>query len=328
MKSSPAFEAYVGNASEGPNTLPRIVLACLLVLVVWVVGTFVVLLAAAAIAVRLRQDGEVPAVLDFNASMETLEHSRLWIVGLLLSVASLWPALWLALRWVHRRPLAGVYGVGRRIDRSHFWRGLAAGALIAVLSVLVGLLIDPEIAPTGVSWLVWVAALPAFVAIIFLQSSAEELLFRGYLMQSLAVRFRSPLVWAVIPIVLFAAIHWNPAAQPHMNAAGLAAIAALAAALALMVWRTGNLGAAFGAHAGNNIVALLFVAPEGDYASSALLRVRSMTEPGWTVGDAFWSAVAGFAMAALLALVLMHPRSPLRVAPGPAVVRTPEPEPA
>ena len=35
----------------------------------------------------------------------------------------------------------------------------------------------------------------------------------------------------------------------------------------------------------------------------------------WNDGDAVWSALAGFAMAALLLLILLHPRSPLRVGP-------------
>lgn len=313
MRFSPAFDAYVGNAAEGLNSLPRILLASLLVLLFWVVATFVVLIAAAVLAATL-DAGPAPA--GFNDYMVALERSRLWVAALLLSVASLWPALCLVLPWVHKRPLAGLYGATRRIDRSHFWRGLVAGAVVAVVSVLLGLLIDPEIAPTGIGWLLWLGALPILAAIIFLQSSAEELLFRGYLMQALADRFRSPLVWLGLPTLLFAAIHWNPEATVHMNVAGLAAIGVFALSLALLVWRTGNLGAAFGAHMGNNVVALLFVSPESDYASTALLRVRSMTEAGWSVGDAVWSALAGFAMAALLLLILLHERSPLRVGPG------------
>lgn len=310
MPRSSPFDAYVGNAAEGPNSLPRILLAGLLIVAVWVVGTLVALVVGAALAVLW--SGE-PSPSSFNGFMSALERSRLWVPSLLLSVTSLWLGLGMALRLVHRRRLSGLYGVGHRVDKAQFRQGLAAGLIVAIVSVFVGLLIDPEISATGIDPLMWLAVLPFMLVVIFAQSSAEELLFRGYLMQALAGRFRSPWVWALVPTLLFASIHWNPAATFHMNLAGLASIAALAVALALLVWKTGNLGAAFGAHTGNNIVALLFVAPEADYGPLSLFRVRSMSEAGWTVPDAVWSTITGLAMAALLAALLLHRRSPLRV---------------
>ena len=313
MQRSSAFDAYVGNAAEGPNSLPRILLAGLLIVVVWVVGTLVALVAGAVLAVLW--SGE-PSPTSFDGFMEALERSRLWVPSLLLSVTSLWLGLRMALRLMHRRRLSGLYGAGHRVNRTQFRRGLAAGIVVAIVSVLVGLLIDPEISATGIDPLMWLAVVPFMLVIIFAQSSAEELLFRGYLMQALADRFRSPWVWALVPTLLFASIHWNPAATLHMNLAGLGSIAALAAALALLVWKTGNLGAAFGAHTGNNIVALLLVAPEADYGPLSLFRVRSMSEAGWSLPDAVWSTIAGFAMAWLLAALLLHRRSPLRIGPA------------
>ena len=43
------------------------------------------------------------------------------------------------------------------------------------------------------------------------QISAEELAFRGYLMQGLAARFRARAVWWGLPALLFGLMHWNPA---------------------------------------------------------------------------------------------------------------------
>ena len=41
---------------------------------------------------------------------------------------------------------------------------------------------------------------------------AEEALFRGYLLQQLAVRNPSPLIWMVLPALVFAALHIDPGA--------------------------------------------------------------------------------------------------------------------
>ena len=59
----------------------------------------------------------------------------------------------------------------------------------------------PEVArlrPLG-EWLMGLA--PALVLILW-QVSAEEVAFRGYLLQQLRARVRSPLVWAVLPAFL------------------------------------------------------------------------------------------------------------------------------
>ncbi len=44
-----------------------------------------------------------------------------------------------------------------------------------------------------------------------IQTGAEELVFRGYLQQQLAARFASPLIWMVLPALIFGAVHYDPA---------------------------------------------------------------------------------------------------------------------
>ncbi|TGR73492.1 CPBP family intramembrane metalloprotease, partial [Mesorhizobium sp. M1C.F.Ca.ET.189.01.1.1] len=64
------------------------------------------------------------------------------------------------------------------------------------------------------------------VLLAFLQTSSEEMLFRGYLLRGLACRFRRPLIWAVLPGLLFTSLHWNTASTLAINASVLVSIAA------------------------------------------------------------------------------------------------------
>ena len=140
-------------------------------------------------------------------------------------------------------------------------------------------------------------------------------LFRGYLQRGLAYRFKSPLVWAVLPTLVFTALHWNPAVVLGMNIGVAVSIGAFAALLALLVYATGNLGAAMGAHFGNNIVGFLLISHDDTLGGLALFRAPPLDGLAWTPVET--ATIAGISIVSILLtwLLLLHPRSPLRVKP-------------
>ncbi|MCI5096824.1 MAG: CPBP family intramembrane metalloprotease [Rhodobacteraceae bacterium] len=107
---------------------------------------------------------------------------------------------------------------------------------------------------------VWLTFLPLGVCVLLIQTGAEEILFRGYLQQSLAARFKSPLIWMWVPSALFAIGHYVPA-EAGDNAALVAIWAGLFGILmADLTARAGTLGPAIAVHMFNNFTALLIVA--------------------------------------------------------------------
>ena len=119
----------------------------------------------------------------------------------------------------------------------------------------------------------WLSFLPVALLLIALQTGAEELLFRGYLQQQLAARFASPLIWAVLPSLVFGALHFAPS-EAGGNAWLVAGAAGLFGLLAAdLTARTGSLGAAWGFHFANNVVALLIVATDGALSGLALSKM-------------------------------------------------------
>ncbi|MCV6586741.1 MAG: CPBP family intramembrane metalloprotease [Marinibacterium sp.] len=144
------------------------------------------------------------------------------------------------------------------------WRVLRAMALLgAVLWLLPpwggDLPLQANLAPAR-----WLALLPLSLLAIAIQVSAEELLFRGYLQQQLAARFRSPLIWMLVPSALFAAGHYAPA-EAGDNAIFFALWAGVFGLLmADLTARAGTLGPAFAVHFANDISALLIISlPDG-----------------------------------------------------------------
>jgi membrane protease YdiL (CAAX protease family) len=105
---------------------------------------------------------------------------------------------------------------------------------------------------------------------VLLQTGAEEILFRGYIQQQLAARFRSPILWMILPSALFGVLHWQPDVMGD-NAIYVVAAATLFGLLAAdLTAKTGSLGAAWGFHFANNVVAILIVSLDGPLSGLAL----------------------------------------------------------
>ena len=298
------FADYVSLASLGRHSLRSILAGFVLIIALWTAGSFAAIIAGGFLAAWLENTG---------FSYESAFSGHIGSFVLLGSIALLWPSVRIALHLVQRRHLVTVLGSTLRIDRPDFWRGTAASLLVGLIGAVGWLLAGEGYVRTETTlpqWLIWFAPLAIMV---LLQSSAEELLFRGYLVQLLARRFRSPLVWAALPSIGFSLLHWYPDATPAMNAAVLVTIGAFALSAVFLVVQTGNLGAAIGVHWGNNIVALLIFAPDDELEPVALFSTPSLSDPGWTTSDAANLAAFGILLSLVTVWLLVHPRSPLRL---------------
>ena len=127
----------------------------------------------------------------------------------LLSFGCITLSTGLAVRMMHRRGVRTVFGP---------WPLLAAqfGRVFAML-ILLNLVIT-VLPPWGMMGELsanlslgrWLAVLPFSLIAVLVQVSAEEVFFRGYLQQQLAARFRTPLIWMLVPSALFALGHYQP----------------------------------------------------------------------------------------------------------------------
>lgn len=196
---------------------------------------------------------------------------------LLFSFFGLAAAPILVTRALHGRRAGSLFG--------HFGTAIADFTPVVVATLSINLLLLPlmladETVQRGIGWPDFVTFLvPALVGLL-IQTSAEELVFRGYLQQQLAARFRSPLVWMALPSALFALAHYLPESYGP-NALLICIWAALFGCLAAdLTARTGSLGAAIGFHFANNVAAFLLVGVRGDMDGLALWTMPlDMSDP-------------------------------------------------
>lgn len=177
-----------------------------------------------------------------------------------------------ALRVAHNRGFPALLGE-KNLFLRQFWSVLTVLLIINLaVMILPPWSMDAEM-EVNLSFTAWILVLPFALVALVVQVSAEEILFRGYLQQQLAARFRSPLIWLLVPSALFGLGHYSPAMAGE-NAVVLAIWSAVfGLAMADVTARAGTLGPAIAIHLIHNAVAILFVSVQDELSGLALYTV-------------------------------------------------------
>lgn len=258
-----AFERYI--AAGGQRTgLWRVVLGTVVIGLFWVGGTMAVLLFWRQLNIFRRGPDAADEPLAGLAAGDPAT-----VAVMLLTFAGVWIGVWLVVTVLHRQRFSTLFAPERTVRAGDFFKGLGVAAAFALASVPIGMAVAEPVATTlpGEKWLAYAIAL---LALVFVQATAEELMFRGYLLQQLALRSRNPLVWALIPSALFGALHWANAPTWELAAYYVGATFLIGLALAALVWKTGSLWASIGTHVGFNLIGLTVVGTDGLMSGSQL----------------------------------------------------------
>ncbi len=254
----PAFEAFVAPARARPQ-LWRLGLGCVLAIAVYFAGIAMIFGATYLIAGPERVSGIMASL----ASAETPSATLL----LFLTFAGMALAPIAAARAMHKRGPGTLFGPRRTVFRD-FAR--ATGIVGVIYAIAVSIWFIGFDATPGLDFSLWLTLLPLTLAGLLLQTGAEELLFRGYLQQQLAARFRSPVMWMILPSVIFGLVHYDPVTAGDNLWLIIASVTLFALVAADLTAVTGSLGAAWGFHFVNNFFAVGFIAVEGTLPGLAL----------------------------------------------------------
>lgn len=252
-----AHDRFIAPARARPQ-IWRLVLGFLLICafaVVWVIGLFALVYLVAGV------DGGP----DWIGRMTRADTPT----SALLVIATLWGlaiGAMVTTPLLHGRSAWTLFGPWRPMQRQFLLAMLVAALLMAVSALIpYGFEAIPNI-----DLALWLSFLPLSMVIILGQSGAEELFFRGYLQQQLAARFASPLVWMVLPSILFGMAHFDPSNGPLVAWLIVAATGLFGLLAADLTARTGTIGAAWGFHFANNIAAILVLGMDGALSGLAL----------------------------------------------------------
>jgi membrane protease YdiL (CAAX protease family) len=225
----------------------------------------------------LAEAGVDAAQLTLAEQMKVLP-SNTTLFLLLLPFALAFGAILLITKLLHKLKLRELITSRSKVDWKRVRFGFGTVALSFIAMLVVGYFIDPE----SVQWNFKPKSFALLVLISFimvpLQTSAEELFFRGYLMQGLGRIFPMRLLPFVITSTLFGLLHF---ANPEVDKLGdiiLITYLSTGFFLGAITLIDEGLELALGFHAGNNLFLSLFLTSDWTVFQTDSLFIN-MSEP-------------------------------------------------
>ena len=225
--------------------------------------------------------GYVPYLLLVGAG---LSDQLLEYLAVNFSIFMMLAGLVLTVKVIHRRPLLSLVTPETHVD----WLRVARGALVWAALAAVIVAIEHALFP-GRYFLSFDAErfflyLVLVLVLTPIQAGTEELVFRAYAMQGLALLTRRPALLAVASSLIFTVPHLlNPEVHQHGVLIMAANYFAIGMLLATVTLRDGRLELAIGLHAMNNVFLALVANYEGSALSTESIFTARELDPVYTL---------------------------------------------
>lgn len=247
---------YIQQAFKGRNDWYFYLLTIFLVLFGWqIIGIIPITVAA---IFHSSDTGDLVKAAENNFLGIGIDNNLYLFLMILMFIFGLL-ALIIGVKYIHKRNFTTLVTSRKKIDWKRFWVAFIIWAIIAIIVTTVGILISPENYTWNFKPIPFFTLL--FVSFLFLpfQTSFEELLFRGYLLQGFGVLFRNRWVPLLITSVVFGLLH---GANPEVEKLGyITMVFYIGTGLfyGMLTLLDEGTELALGFHAANNIIAAVFV---------------------------------------------------------------------
>lgn len=226
-----------------------------------------------------------------------------WIyIAVSVSFPFIWLGVWLAVRFIHQRAFRTLITSAPKISWTRLAQGFGVWLVLGALAQVAEFLIYPDRAVVTFDASKWLFFAPFILILTPIQTSAEELLFRGYWLQGVGRITKNVIVLCLVNGILFALPHMlNPEVVSHPTDTLLLFLNYFltGAMFALYTLRDNRLELTLGAHAANNLFAALVV----NYSDSALTTPAIFTDP---VLDAPFGLIAFIIISIVFYLVVFR----------------------
>lgn len=242
---------------EGKNSWKRYLSSFIVIMLFIIVGSLPYLIISEWI---VNTDGNPNTYYDFEKE-DYVGMNPLLYFALMNSLFFFWLlGLFVAIRFIHKRKLTSLITPNRKID----WKRMGFGFITFFVILALTFIIDAMLTPGDYSFNdVRVSDfLFLFVLVLVLtpiQTTCEELFFRGYLMQLFGKWVRIPFLLSLIAGSIFGALHFS---NPEMGYSPL--LVGADYLLTGIIWcyitaKTNSNELSIGAHAANNMLLGWFI---------------------------------------------------------------------
>jgi membrane protease YdiL (CAAX protease family) len=269
---------FIAQAFKSYHDWWRYAVGILVVFVATQIGSIPFLIAA---VVKIMQEGGSINDLGDMSKLMTILDSNLTLFLMLLSFAVGLAALLFMIKYLHKQPLIEATTTRKKIDWGRFWFGFGLIAITTIILTGIDFYSNPQ--DYEVQFQLWPFLVLALIVITFipLQTSMEEYVFRGYLMQGIGVLAKNKWLPLVLTSVTFGLLHLaNPEVEKLGNIIMVYYIGT-GFLLGIMTLMDEGIELALGFHAGNNMIAALLVTADWTvFSTNSILKDISEPEVG------------------------------------------------
>lgn len=247
---------FIAQAYKAQHDAWRYIVGTILIFVIWQAGTIPFL---GAVTWEVYQSGgDMSTLGEYSTMMNTLSKNTTFFLMMLSFVVGFF-AVWFVAKFIHEQKFIKVITSRKSFDWSRFFVGFSLISVLIIAFTLIDFFSNP--AEYSINFNLFPFLILAVIGIIMvpIQTSFEEIYFRGYLMQGLGVIFKNRAVPFILTSVGFGMLHFfNPEVDKIGNIIMISYIGTgfLLAIFALM---DEGLELSMGFHAGNNLITALLV---------------------------------------------------------------------
>ncbi|WP_310993782.1 CPBP family intramembrane glutamic endopeptidase [Aequorivita marina] len=247
---------YIQQAFKSLHEWWRYLVGFIIIFIASQIGTIPLIVA---VALKVFTDGGNIESLQDQSVLMTVLDSNLTLFLMLLSFAVGLLAVYLVVRFLHKQGFVALTTSRKKID----WGRVLFGFGLITITTLVVTLIDynsnPENYELQFELVPFIILAVIAIIMIPLQTSFEEYLFRGYLMQGIGVLAKNRWLPLIITSVVFGALHL---ANPEVDKLGNVIMIYYIGTgffLGIMTLMDEGMELALGFHAGNNLITAVLV---------------------------------------------------------------------
>ena len=202
---------YIQQAYKGKNEWYHWLLTIILVFFGWqILGAIPLIMAAAAssedMAAFMEAAEDNFMSLGINKNLFLFLILFMFVVGLVF--------LFISIKYIHKRTITSLVTSRKKIDWKRFWFGFFTWGILVTVLTFIGIFLTPESYTYNFNAKPFFILLTVSFLLMPLQTSMEELLFRGYFMQGLGVLFKNRWIPLILTSVCFGLLHGaNPEVQ-------------------------------------------------------------------------------------------------------------------
>ena len=205
-----------------------------------------------------------------------LGRTPLNLLFVLFTFVPIWFGVWVAMKFIHHVPMKVLLGSSNKLNLQLLFKGFLAMLFLGI-GIETLLQFIPVVSryvyyePNKVLFLSdWIKWLLPIILFIFIQSAAEELVFRGYLLQTIWSKNANYFYAIICPSLIFGLLHFDTQSYGINAWYYCFNTFVVGCLLCLVTLHTGNIALAFGLHWGGNTVSLVVFGINGNLDGMAL----------------------------------------------------------